>query len=312
MKSITDVESLKKITLAAEMYYIYDMSQNDIAIKLGVSRPWVSKLLKKAKELKIVRIEINSPLMGCSEIEETIKNKFSIENVFVIKCTGDYTNISMAAAGYLVSHIMPNDIIGVGWGMSIANMIDYVTKMQLEQVKVVPIIGGAGSNADCLSSVCANRLATALGAQCQLLHANAYCFDTAEYDAVMSNKSVRSIIEMGERSDIALVGIGNIENSRIIEYNYTSQKDREDFEEYGVVGDIAFRFIDKEGDIADIDFNDRVVACDLKTLRKNARDVIALAYGTSKAEAIKAALKGGLISTLFIDLETAELIIDGK
>jgi len=310
MKNISDVENLKKITLAAEMYYIYDMSQKDIATRLGVSRPWVSKLLKKAKELEIVRIEINSPLMGCSDIEETIKKKYPIENVFVIKCSGDYSNISMAAANYLVSHIMPNDTIGVGWGMSIANMINHVAEMQFDQVKVVPIIGGAGSNADCLSSVCANRLATVLGAQCQLLHANAYCFDSIEYDAVMSNKSVQSIIEMGERSDIALVGVGNMENSRIVEYNYVNQKDREEFAKCGVVGDIAFRFIDKGGDIADVDFNKRVVACNLKTLRKNARDVIALAYGKSKAEAIKAVLKGGLISTLFIDLETAKLIIE--
>lgn len=311
MKNVTDIESLKKITLAAEMYYIYDMPQKDIADRLGISRPWVSQLLKRAKELGIVRIEIDSPLKGCSEIEETIKKKFPIENIYVIKCTndGDYTNISMAAANYLVSHIMPEDVIGVGWGMSIANMIDYITEMKLKEVKIVPIIGGAGSAAACLSSVCANRLSTILGAQCELLHANAYCYNMKEYEAVMSNNNVKSVIEIGEQSDIAIVGIGNMENSRIVEYNYVNDEDKKELEKHGAVGDIAFRFIDKGGEIIDTDFNKRIVACDLKKVKKNAREVIALAYGPAKAETIKAALKGGWISTLFIDSETAELLI---
>lgn len=314
MKNAADIENLKKITLAAEMYYIYDMSQKDIATKLGISRPWVSQLLKRAKELGIVRIEIDSPLTGCSDIEASIKQKFPIENVYVIKCvnSGDYSNVSMAAANYLVSHIMPDDIIGVGWGMSIANMIDYVTEMRFERVKIVPIIGGAGSNAACLSSVCANRLSTVLGAQCQLLHANAHCCNVKEYEAVMSNDSVKSVIELGEQSDLALVGIGNMENSRIVEYNYVNEQDKVELEKCGVVGDIAFRFIDKGGEIADVAFNKRIVACDLKKIRKNAREVIALAYGTTKADTIKAALKGGWISTLFIDSETAELLVCDK
>ena len=311
MKSVTDIENLKKITLAAEMHYIYDMPQKDIAAKLGVSRPWVSQLLKKAKELGIVRIDINSPLTGCSDIEEGIKKRFPIENVYVIKCVNgeDYSNLNIAAANYLVSHIMPDDIIGVGWGMSIANMIDYVTEMRFEHVKIVPIIGGAGSESACLSSVCANRLSTVLGAQCQLLHANAHCCNIQEYEAVMSNDSVKSVIELGEQSDIALVGMGNIEDSRIVEYNYVNEEDRIALEKCGVVGDIAFRFIDKGGEIADVAFNKRIVACDLKKIRKNAREVIALAYGVNKVDTIKAALKGGWISTLFIDSETAELII---
>lgn len=76
-----------------------------------------------------------------------------------------------------------------------------------------------------------------------------------------------------------------------------------------VVGDIAFRFVDKGGEVADIDFNHRVVACDLTKLRENAREVIAIAYGTEKAEVIKAVLKGGLLTTLFTDYDTAQLLV---
>ncbi len=307
---VSEDANIRKITLAAEMYYIYDMAQKEIAERLGVSRPWVSKLLKRAKEMDIVRIEINSPMVGSPELEKILMDKYRINRVSVIRpmVAGDYTNISMAAANYLVSHIKPDDTIGISWGMSIANMISHVVEMHLPEVTVVPLVGGAGSEADCLSNVNANRLSQVLGAKCKLLHANACCADQTEYQVIMSNQKVREIVELGEQSDIALVGLGNLENSRIFGYDYVTEHDKEQMEKAGVVGDIAFRFIDKGGEEADIDFNKRVVSSSLSVLRKNAREVIALAYGTEKAEVIKAALKGGLLTTLFTDYDTAQLL----
>ncbi len=311
MRQVSEDVNVKKITLAAEMYYIYDMSQKEIAERLGVSRPWVSKLLKRAKEMDIVRIEINSPLVGSPEMEQKIKERYRIDHVSVIRPTvkGDYTNISMAAANYLVSHIHPDDTIGISWGMSIARMIDHVVDMQLPEVTIVPIVGGAGSNADCLSNVSANRLSNILGTKCRLLHANAYCADKTEYQVLMSNQMTREIIHQGEHADIALVGIGPMEKSLVLGYDYVTEEDRQTILNSDVVGDVAFRFIDKGGEVADLDFNKRVVAANLSTLRKNAREVIAIAYGPQKAEAIKAVLKGGLLTTLFTDYETAQLLV---
>ncbi|MBQ8987334.1 MAG: helix-turn-helix domain-containing protein, partial [Lachnospiraceae bacterium] len=106
MRTQSDELSMRKINLAAEMYYLYDMSQKEIADRLNVSRPWVSKLLKRAKEMGIVRIEINSPLTGNPEIESRIRAKYGIPHVTAIKplVDQDYTNISVAAASYLISH----------------------------------------------------------------------------------------------------------------------------------------------------------------------------------------------------------------
>lgn len=311
MRTVSEDINIRKITLAAEMYYLYDMSQKEIADRLGVSRPWVSKLLKRAREMDIVRIEINSPLAGTPDVERKLKERYRIDYVSVIRplVNGDYTNISMAAANYLVSHIRPRDTIGISWGMSIARMIDHVMDMQFPEVTIVPIVGGAGSDADCLSNVSANRLSNVLGTRCRLLHANAYCADQQEYKVMISNQMTRDIIDLGEHCDIALVGIGAMTASRVLDYDYVTPLDRETILASDVVGDVAFRFIDKGGEVADLDFNKRVVACDLSRIRENAREVIAIAYGTEKAEAIKAVLKGGLLTTLFTDYETAQLLL---
>ena len=310
MRTQPDEISVRKMNLAAEMYYLYDMSQKEIADRLSVSRPWVSKLLKRAKETGVVRIEINSPLAGNPEIESRIRAQYHINNITVIKplVEHDYTNSSVAAAGYLISHVKNTDVIGVSWGTSIAHMIEHVVDMNLPGVNIVPIVGGAGSDAECLSNTNVTNLSGALGAECMLLHANACCSDMEERRILMSNQRVKEIIDLGEKADIALLGIGDLENSRILSGQYVSDTDLQQIRDQEVVGDIAFRFLTKDGEIADIDFNKRVIGCDLKKISRNAREVIAIAYGTEKAEVIKAALKSGLITTLFTDLDTAELL----
>jgi DNA-binding transcriptional regulator LsrR (DeoR family) len=95
----------------------------------------------------------------------------------------------------------------------------------------------------------------------------------------------------------------------VIDYSFLTKEDQDAILARTVVGDVAFRFIDQSGKVADIDFNKRVVACNLTKIRKNAREVIAIAYGTGKAEAIKAVLKGGLLTTLFTDYDTAQLLL---
>ena len=257
MRTQPDEISVRKMNLAAEMYYLYDMSQKEIADRLSVSRPWVSKLLKRAKETGVVRIEINSPLAGNPDIESRIREKYHINNITVIKplVEHDYTNISVAAASYLISHVKNTDVIGVSWGMSIAHMIEHVVDMNLPDVNIVPIVGGAGSDAECLSNTNVTNLSGALGAECILLHANACCSDPEEWRILMSNQRVKEVIDLGEKADIALLGIGDLENSRILSGQYVSDTDLQQIRDQEVVGDIAFRFLTKDGEIADIDFN---------------------------------------------------------
>ena len=54
---------MEKLTLynVAKMYYIDNMGQQEIANQLGISRPQVSRILKEARETKIVDITLHMP-----------------------------------------------------------------------------------------------------------------------------------------------------------------------------------------------------------------------------------------------------------
>ena len=61
------------ILKAAYLYYIKDIPQNEIAEMLNISITTVSRLIKKAKEEKIVEFVIRDPYIDCIRLEEELQ-----------------------------------------------------------------------------------------------------------------------------------------------------------------------------------------------------------------------------------------------
>ena len=61
MSQLITEEGTEPLMTAAVMYYEQSASQQEIADRMGISRPSVSRLLQRARDLGIVRIEIVPP-----------------------------------------------------------------------------------------------------------------------------------------------------------------------------------------------------------------------------------------------------------
>lgn len=145
---LDDNVKTQKMVEIAKMYYEEDLTQNDIAKRLGVSRPLVSKLLADAKTAGIVTIQINSPFVSNEFLMEKIKKKYDIDGGMVIP---------QADTDYLTDQVILNNIIsymnndlkkyrkfGLGWGKNIG---DLVQKLEISEKKielegyVCPLVG---------------------------------------------------------------------------------------------------------------------------------------------------------------------------
>ncbi len=91
-------ELTENLVLAAELYYIYDLPQKDIAARLGVSRPWVSKLLKRAEEIGIVRIAVNTNTAGISDIEKKLIDRYGLKNAKIVKTSSSDSSFHWPSA----------------------------------------------------------------------------------------------------------------------------------------------------------------------------------------------------------------------
>ena len=72
----------------------------------------------------------------------------------------------------------------------------------------------------------------------------------------------------------------------------------------GAVGEISYRFYDKDGKPEETPLNERVIGISLEDLKRTDR-VMALAGGESKTQAIAGALKLGVIDVFVTDKFTA-------
>ena len=299
---------LDKMVLAATLYYKEKLSQQEIAKRLNVSRPWVSKLLSRAEDLGIVKIEIVSPLSGNSELERNLCEKYGLQHAGVAdKKDRDY--VSLAAAQYFVSQLESNDVVGIGWGDAISRFLRELTPLHLPNVHTVPLAGSFGATKETLPNYHAIELARKLGGQPHLLHLPAFCCSQEEYDLLSESQMWNELRHMGEHADLAVVGIGTLFSSFLTRNQVLSEGEQKELAEAGAVGDVILHFLNEEGESVETELTKRLLRVDIAEVKKHARTVIAIAEGLEKLPVIRAALRCGLADSFFTDTETAEALL---
>ena len=123
---------------------------------------------------------------------------------------------------------------------------------------------------------------------------------------MLADPVVRETMDLFSRLSLAIVGIGAVEPSELLARsgNTFSRQEMAMLHEAGAVGEISYRFYDKNGRPVETPLNDRVIGLSLEELRKTDR-VMALAGGESKTQAIAGALKLGVVDVLVTDKFTA-------
>ena len=298
----------------AHMYYDENKTQQEIANKLGVSRPSISRLLQKAREEGIVEIKINYE-GSFARLEDTLEKAFGIKEVIITpfdeEGEGLKRLLAEAAAGFLMRALKDRDIIGVSWGTTLAYVHEYLKNAPKLNVTFVPLVGGVGqTKLDVHSNQIVINLARAFGGDWQLLHAPAIVDSLNVKNTILSDKNTRQVLELAEKSCVALIGVGAplTPHSTMLETGYFSEKELEQLKNTGAVCDLCSIFLDKEGRLCPAEINQRVIGISLEKLTKIPL-VIGVAGGPDKHEAILAALKGRHLDVLITDEHTGHFLL---
>lgn len=308
-------ELLQKISLAAELYYIYNMTQNEIAKQMGVSRVWISKLLKKAEDYGIVKIDVATYSAGVKEVEQKLIEKYHLKNAKVVKTTNKDQSLiycGRAASNYLISVIRRNDRIGIFWGTTLAAMVQQFIPLEFPNVTVIPLVGGIGTNPALLCNQIAMNLAQALGAKCHPLHSPGFVAGKEERDLLLRDPTIRTAIDISENVDIAIFGMGALRNTTITTANCITEQEFDGLEKAGAVGDLCLHFLNQEGQIVPNPIHDRLVSGDLRIICQRAREVMGIAYGEAKVPIIRASLNNHWLDSFFTDYDTATMLLDDE
>lgn len=300
-----------KMVLIATLYYKEKMSQNEIAKKLGISRPWVSKLLTRAEEAGIVKIDVLVPFTENTALENSLMQKYSVKHVGVIKNDSPMKDdLALAAANYFISELRPEDVVGVGWGTGVTRLISATESLSFPRVKILPLAGSFGNSLDFLPNLSSIRLAKTLGAVAEVIHAPAVCSSEEEFETLMANPQTRQLLCEAEHADILLLGMGTFESSTMPQYEIFTAEEIEELRSRRVMGDIGLQYFDVEGRPIAIGATKKLIRANIFDASSNARTSIGIAEGVKKRDIIHAALSLKLVNVLFTNEETAMALLE--
>jgi len=283
-------DTLRLLVKAAKLYYENGYSQQAIAEQLRISRPKVSRLLKQARQERIVQIKVVPPSSVFADLERQIELRFGLKEAIVVE-TADYDSqavvtrdLGTAAAEYFSRVVRDGDVVALTWGRTLAATVDALVPERRQNTGL------------------ARRVAEALGASLTLLPAPGIV-DTKEARQILqADTHIREALELGRRADLTLVGIGAPTPGAVIfsHSNIITWDEVRTLINHGAVGDIALRFFDIHGNPVPSDIDERVIGIDLATLRTLPR-VVGISGGREKYHAILGAVRGRFINVLVTD-----------
>ncbi|WP_271000464.1 sugar-binding transcriptional regulator [Listeria seeligeri] len=298
----------------ARLYYQADFSQQEIAARLGVSRPTVSRLLQNAKIKGYVKIEVQDPFANLTELATALKEKYQLKNVSVaFSQTSDYTEItkqiSQSAAEYLTEIIRDGDILGVSWGTTMYKIAQKLTPSKTE-IKVVQLKGGV-SHSD-VNTYAAETLAlfgTSFDMSPVSLPLPVVLDNPVAKQMVEADRHIKNIIDLGKKANVAIFTVGTVRDEALLfRLGYFSDVEKNRLKEKAV-GDICSRFFTINGEVADQEMDKRTIGINLQDLKQKETTIL-VAGGERKLKAIHGALRGGYANHFITDQFTAKSLLE--
>lgn len=304
-----------QILRISKMYYELNLTQIEIAAKEGISKSTVSRLLQEAMETGLIEVKIKEYILSFDDLEKELISLFPIKRAIIVPDLVSNRQVLTQDVCAALIHDLPryvkNDsIVGVHWGNTLAVLSKSLKRIKRQGVSVIQLSGGfsraiyESGSLDILK-----RFVDAFAATGYQIPAPAMVDKAFIADAIKQDHQVKSILDMAEECDTAIFSVGNLERPSVLyqmgiinEENYVKIKQK------GGIGDCCSHFLDKNGNVLDLEMDKRVVAASIETIKK-IKNKLLVAVGIEKAEIIMAALKNGLADNLYIDEKTAIEII---
>lgn len=305
----------------ANYYYNENMSQNEIAYKENVSRSQISRLLIKAREMGLVKIQVELPdTLSTQDLEQKLELLLGLQKVIVVSTSlmeiskttevDIIKSIATASSTQLPALLGDAKTIGIGWGRTLYNtsLLLPVSNSEIDRI-FVPLIGNSGSQNPYLqTSSIVNRFAEKF--MSKGFYLNFPCIQQpSALSSVYEDICIKQLNAYWENLDAAVISLGVVPNSKNI-YIAELPKSAVNTEFMkNSCGEILGQTFDSDGTHDWLGLNGyEFIGIPLELL-KTLDNVVCIAGGVDKITPIVTAAKHGFFKTLIIDDLTANFIL---
>lgn len=301
----------------AQLYYENELTQDEIAKKLRLSRPKVSRLLQEARDAGFVKITVAAFPGSHTRLEQQLEERYGLLDVLAIEVSqpGSYPQtareLGAAAAAYLSRIVSDGDTIGLTWGLTLASMVENLKPEKKKNITVTQLVGGLGEpDAETHATELVRRLAIMLEANLQLIPAPGIVRNIELAQYLRIEPYVAQVLEQLNQVNLAFVGIGALNRGSLLmrDERIISWEEVQPLIEKGAVGDIGLHFYDKRGNVLPSEIEKRLIGAKAGVYHLIDR-VVGVAGGRDKYLSILGGVRGKLINTLITDVETAQRLL---
>ncbi|GLY70288.1 sugar-binding transcriptional regulator [Amycolatopsis taiwanensis] len=305
-------DKLVRLAYIARRHFLEGRTRIEIAEELNLSRIKVGRLLDDAIASGIVTFTIAAPDSLDVERSLAMQKKYHLKHSVVLHTPTDspehiQRELGRAAADLLSEIATAEDVIGMTAGRTLSSMSQQLH--DLPRCEVVQLAGIAGP-VQATGVEVIRRVSAVTHGHAWTIYAPIITSDAAAAEAIARQHEVRETRRQFARVTIALVAIGSWSppDSQLYDNPALSAKEREAVLKAGVKAEIGALLIDRSGTVLDL-LPGRSVAIGEDELRR-IPEVIGVAGGPKKTEAVASALASGLISSLVTDSTLAARLLE--
>lgn len=297
------VHERAQLVAAARLYYENNLTQAQIAQRLNVSRPSVSKMLARARELGIVHIEIRAGDEGKADLLQRLQSKYALAGGCVL---ADAQDVLMQAMQYLMAETTADKSLALGWGYALGEVVLKAADCSsyTQDGMVYPLIGKAhfpnkGYHPDELVKIWAD----ACGRSSYMLGCNAFPASEEERAELEAGQAYQQLLQQWQSLDAAVVSICGYP---AVPDEATATRFGDALEQQKAVGSFLSYYYNQRGEFISGN-NDYCMHISLAQLR-HCKKLIGLGLHASN-KALLGALATGMFTHLIVSEEQAKELL---
>jgi lsr operon transcriptional repressor len=309
-------EEERFLARVAWAYHVEELTQEQVAAKLGVTRLRVNRALSEARKKGLVRVTFDTAYAPCLDLEQKLVARFGLARAYVAPSplrTDDVQTMVGAALGSLLSEELARPevrLFGMSWGGTLNIATRFVTPMRRPDLEVVSVMGGLTKGSDLNSFEITTRLADLCDARHSYFTAPLYAGSAETRRTIMELDVFADVLAKIRSADALAMAAGDIsKRSLLMRDGLPADVSMEELIEAGAVGDVLGFVLDAEGREIDHPINERVIGIRIDDLAA-IPNVILAAGAPWKVAIVRAVLARGVIDTLVTDHDTAVALVE--
>jgi DNA-binding transcriptional regulator LsrR (DeoR family) len=296
------------MVIAAWLYYVEDLTHEEIAKQLQMSRVSITRLLQRARNEGVVQFTITRPMPEQFKLETRLKEKFGLRSVSIAKTMSTPNETTKEVCRYaavtLQKLLFPGCRLGMAFSSTLSHMVDFLDSNNAPDNIIIQELAGTYLSPNAPYGI-SWRIAEKLSAKIISMMVPVVVQNEEIRNAMLQEPSIKEAMQGIPLVDLAVVGLGRIgHDSTLVKTGHFTPEMMADLKAQGAVGDILLHFYDLHGNHLSNPIENRMIILNWQEVQQ-IPDVIGVATGYNKVEAIQGALRSGTVHHLVTDMETA-------